>query len=327
MKHIRCSIWGEIILSNLAMSIVDTPHFQHLHNIRQTGIAYKVFPGANTTRFEHSLGVYHVTCEVLDQLEKYSNIQVDARKKDLIAIIGLVHDLGHGAFSHLFDDWIHQTSSTIPHCHEERSCWLFHDLTSRYALDITKEEVQWICDRIVSPPREFWYDTLICNPYSSFDTDKMDYIIRDSVHFGLSHGINVNRILKNIRVIGNRIAFCDKIQDEIIRFFDQREKMYSTIYRSPKIVKFQKYLLQFAFSKQEAIHDIDTFLKVTDASILSNMDDEAFENFERRILPSEFQDLQISPFVDVQKQVAFRNTLFYDRKKPDCSFCVDLFKK
>ena len=68
-------------------------------------------------------------------------------------------------------------------------------------------------------------------------------------------------------------------------------------------------------------------MKVTDASILSNMDDEAFENFERRILPSEFQDLQISPFVDVQKQVAFRNTLFYDRKKPDCSFCVDLFKK
>ena len=82
MKHFRDSIWGEIILSNLAVSIIDTRHFQHLHHIRQTGAAYKVFPSANTTRFEHSIGVYHIT-KMIEHLIKQSKILIFRNKKKI----------------------------------------------------------------------------------------------------------------------------------------------------------------------------------------------------------------------------------------------------
>ena len=318
MKHIRDSIWGEIILSDLAVSIVDTRHFQRLHHIRQTGAAYKVFPSANTSRFEHSIGVYHVTKEIIENLIRQSqNIDISERKKDLIGIIGLVHDLGHGPFSHLFDEWIVQSESCIPFSHEERSCWLFKDLVSQYKIDIHPDEVEWICQRIHSPPKIDWYDTLICNPYSSFDTDKIDYLIRDSAHFGISHAIDINRIVKNMKIVENQICFCDRIQDEVITFFEQREKMYSKIYRHPTVVKIQKFLLKHFFSNIPPIKTIDAFLKLSDYSILTKMSGNSLSLFEERRLKDFDEDFQLSPFLDIQKKVAFRNILFYNRKHSD----------
>ena len=317
MKHIRDSIWGEIILSDLAVSIIDTRHFQHLHHIRQTGAAYKVFPSANTTRFEHSIGVYHITKEMIEHLIKQSkHIDISERKKDLISIIGLVHDLGHGPFSHLFDEWIIHSKSTIPLSHEERSCWLFKDLVSQYKVDIDPDEVEWICQRIHSPPKIDWYDTIICNPYSSFDTDKIDYLIRDAAHFGIAHAIDVNRILKNMRIIDNQICFCDRIQDEISTFFEQRGKMYSKVYRHPTVIKAQKFILQHAFSNVSSISSIESFLSLTDYSVLLKMNNTFFNLYEERKIKNVDEDFQVSPFLDVQKTVAFQNTLFYNRKNP-----------
>lgn len=321
MKHVRDSIWGEIILSDLAVSIIDTRHFQHLHHIRQTGAAYKVFPSANTTRFEHSIGVYHITKEMIENLMKQSkNIDISERKKDLIGIIGLVHDLGHGPFSHLFDEWIIHSKSTIPLSHEERSCWLFKDLVSQYNINIHLDEVEWICQRIHSPPKVDWYDTLICNPYSSFDTDKIDYLIRDAAHFGVSHAIDMNRIMKNMKIINNQICFCDRVQDEITTFFEQRGKMYSKIYRHPTVVKVQKFLLKHAFSHLLPISSIDIFLRLTDYSVLSKMNDASFLLYEERKIKHLEQDFQVSPFLDIQKTVAFQNTLFYNRKDSEQMF-------
>ena len=70
VKNFRCSIWGDIEVSQLALSIIDTWEFQRLHYIKQTSLAYKVFPTATSSRFEHSLGVYHITKVIIEHLEK-----------------------------------------------------------------------------------------------------------------------------------------------------------------------------------------------------------------------------------------------------------------
>ena len=104
-KNFRCSIWGEIEVSSLALSIIDTWEFQRLHYIKQTGLAYKVFPTATSSRFEHSIGVYHITKIMIEHLEKSveDENKLNNREKELLCIVGLVHDIGHGPFSHLFD--------------------------------------------------------------------------------------------------------------------------------------------------------------------------------------------------------------------------------
>lgn len=337
MKHIRCAVWGEIVLSDLAMSIVDTFAFQRLHYILQTGVAYKIFPGAKTSRFEHSIGVYHVTKELIFEIEKMSNgkICLDERKKELIAITGLIHDIGHGPFSHLFDDWIKDSETEIPKTHEERSKWIFRDLVQKNDIALSNDEVEWICQRISNPPQDNWYDTLICNPYSSFDTDKIDYLIRDSKQFGILHAININRIFKNIKIIDNKLCFCDRIQNEIITFFEQREKMHSSIYRHPTVVKFQKFLLKYVFPNLPVMHSMDDFFEWNDNLLLSTMSKEQRKMFESReilkpfvLQPELIEDLStvlVSPFYDIQKRIAYENTFFYSKKDCTKSYKINLF--
>ena len=114
----------------LALSVIDTWEFQRMHYIRQTGFAYKVFSTATSSRFEHSIGVYHITRFILRSLEVSLPIEqrLSDRQKEIITITGLVHDLGHGPFSHLFDEFLKTKTSPkeqIAITHEQRSCDIF----------------------------------------------------------------------------------------------------------------------------------------------------------------------------------------------------------
>ena len=127
-KTIFDTIHGYIKLSNLACDIIDTVEFQRLKDLHQLGTCYFVFPSATHTRFEHSLGVYHLAGRLVDciakrtpltdmhkylsdipelkdylQLKQIPPYQLDDYIRECIKIAGLIHDLGHGVFSHLFD--------------------------------------------------------------------------------------------------------------------------------------------------------------------------------------------------------------------------------
>ena len=144
MKNFRCSIWGDIEVSPLALSIIDTWEFQRLHYIKQTGFAYKIST-ATSSRFEHnSIGVYHITKYIINHLQKNIDCQdqLSERDVDLIIIIGLVHDLGHGPFSHTFDYWLKtQNSTIIPRDHEERSVLVLKRVALKYKIDMTKRKL------------------------------------------------------------------------------------------------------------------------------------------------------------------------------------------
>jgi HD superfamily phosphohydrolase len=315
MKHLRCPIWGEIEISDLALSIIDTFEFQRLRYIKQTGLAYKVFPSATTSRFEHCVGVYHVTKMFITEIQKNleCNEKMSEHDKDLVGLVGLLHDLGHGPFSHLFDDWIgSQEQSIISKTHEERSCDIFRQMWEKYNLQLKNSEVDWICNRIVSPPQENWYDTLVNNPYSSFDTDKLDYILRDSRQFGINHAINVDRIFKNIKVIDNSVCFCDTIADEIQMLFETREKMHRSIYRHPMIEQFQHYVKENIFPYCPPITSYETFLKLTDATLFHHAPFSLWEKLETRHF--DLIHVKHEKFSDKQKEKAFQNLLFYSRK-------------
>lgn len=327
MKHFRCSVWGEIKVSDLAISIIDTFEFQRLHHIKQTGLAYKVFPCATSSRFEHSIGVYHVTKMIIEHVEldfPYHR-KMSSRQKDLTAIIGLLHDLGHGPLSHLFDDFLHfQETTFIPKKHEERSCIIFRNMVEKYNLDFSKQDVQWITERILCPPNENWYDTLVYNPYSSFDTDKVDYLIRDCKHFGITLNFDWNRILQNIRVINNKLCFCEKIYTEVENFFLLREQMHTSIYRHPTIEKFQNFLIQYMKENPSyfVMESLDDFLKWNDVSIFIHLPFDIWRQIECRSWKGFHEECIYRKYSDQQKENAMKNTLWYKRSDPSICFPI-----
>ena len=105
-KVIYDVIHGYVKISDLCLKIIDTPEFQRLRNLKQLGLTYLIFPSANHTRFEHSLGVSYLAGEMLKHLKnKQPELEITEREIELIKIAGLWHDLGHGPFSHFFDNF------------------------------------------------------------------------------------------------------------------------------------------------------------------------------------------------------------------------------
>ena len=325
MKNFRCSIWGDIEVSPLALSIIDTWEFQRLHYIKQTGFAYKIFPSATSSRFEHSIGVYHITKYIINHLQKNIDCQdqLSERDVDLISIIGLVHDLGHGPFSHTFDYWLKtQNNTIIPRDHEERSVLILKQVALKYKIDITKEEVEWICTRITNPPNEKWYDTLVCNPYSSFDTDKLDYLIRDARHFGFHCGFDFNRIIQNMKIIQNKLCFCDRVYSDVEKLFNTREEMHRSIYRHPTIEKFQDHFLHLLNTSNYTIASLEDFLNLNDVILLHKIPFHSRMELETRRWKNFHAMRAKVVFHDNQKKKALQNILWYKRKEPTKFFLI-----
>lgn len=319
-KNFRCSIWGEIEVSSLALSIIDTWEFQRLHYIKQTGLAYKVFPTATSSRFEHSIGVYHITKIMIEHLEKSveDENKLNNREKELLCIVGLVHDIGHGPFSHLFDFLVERDNiKSIPKEHEKRGCFIFEKMVKENKIDLSMEEVDWICERILNPSEEKWYNILVYNPYYSFDMDKLDYLIRDMKHFGISCPFDVFRIIKNTKVIKNKICFCDRIYNDIKKLFEIREEMHALIYRHPTIEKFSKFLHENIKLKE---FTMDEFLEMNDISLLNNLPKQKWRELETRKWNSFHEENKMELFKDEQKKKAFENILWYKRKDPTFFF-------
>ena len=94
------------------MAIVDTPQFQRLRYLKQTGVCHFVYPNATHTRFQHSIGVGHLAFKFAEKLRKENPQLVDEKDSVCVMIAGLCHDLGHGPFSHLWEGFVHEVSIT-----------------------------------------------------------------------------------------------------------------------------------------------------------------------------------------------------------------------
>lgn len=327
MKIIHCNIWGDIQLSDLAIQIIDTPHFQRLHYIKQTGFAYKVFPSAMTSRFEHSLGVYHATRLLLNhimKIQKELEAECDERKQELICIAGLVHDIGHGPYSHLFDRFLLDTKSEWK-CHEKRGIDIFRNLVVTNEVSLTEEEINFISDLVLGCNRTQWYHQIVNNSYSGLDTDKIDYVLRDTKNFGMNLCFDPYRIILNCRVINNELCFCDRIRDEIVTIFLIRNKMNRFIYRHRKICEFENV---FLFHVQSPLfHDIidciesqnvEQFLQWNDYNLLFRIKD--WSSHECRKSMKEFQPLPDEKEFKDQQWYKMKNIAFYSKKNPNQKF-------
>ncbi|ADO67161.1 putative HD superfamily phosphohydrolase [Cafeteria roenbergensis virus] len=254
MLYINDKIHGSIEISNLAQSIIDTPEFQRLRRISQVGVVKWIFPSATHTRFEHSIGVYHLAKTFSKNLLWDKTLAQKSRLIELIGIAGLVHDLGHLAFSHLFESYL--LSQGINFHHEELSQNLFRTICIKYKINLTNEDIDLIIN-LIHPPQNWkdgriwqgiqigkWIYQIISNPSTGIDVDKFDYIIRDSVYCGVTVSFNFDRIIKMSQIIDNEIIYPWKIRFNIFEMYLSRYEMHRQIYHHKTVMSLEILISQ-----------------------------------------------------------------------------------
>jgi len=196
-KLIRDPLWDTIRLDATAVRIVDTAEFQRLRYIRQLGLAHLVYPGATHTRFDHALGVYHLTKTALRHLRERGGVPPEAWDgEELVPYAALLHDIGHYAYSHALEEL---ETEHVPAHHEEVSRRFFASPSLRDALAPLGLTA---ADRIAALIRGDSEIPLRGLVSGSLDLDKMEYLRRDARFCGVPYGeVDVSRLLQGIQLL------------------------------------------------------------------------------------------------------------------------------
>ncbi|MHB1191419.1 MAG: HD domain-containing protein [Longimicrobiales bacterium] len=192
-KLIRDPLWNTIRLDPTAERIVDTAEFQRLRYIRQLGLAHLVYPGATHTRFDHALGVYHLTLTALRQLKERGGVPPEVWEgEELVPYAALLHDIGHYAFSHALEE----LDGDLPADHEEVSRRFFTSPSLRAALSPLGPGASDRLHDLIRGESAFPLRGLVSG---SLDLDKMEYLRRDARFCGVPYGeVDVDRLLQGL---------------------------------------------------------------------------------------------------------------------------------
>lgn len=277
---VKDCVYRFIRLSPLCRAFADTPEFQRLREIKQLGPVYLVYPGAVHTRLEHSLGVMHLAGEVVDVLRR-TGAAVSDRERDLVQLAGLLHDVGHVAYSHMLDHMLREAGHPG---HEERSVELVARINARLIARgaddlLTPDEVATVQRMIVGDTdgagdRAFLYE-IVANRVCGVDVDRFDYLQRDAIHTGVSSGFQPDYVIQCLRVCDGRLCVLRKALPEVRGMFDARARMFQLVYRHHTVVRIERTI------REAVIPDLPSFMRWAQDSWLALDDVELLSRLRR----------------------------------------------
>lgn len=234
VKSIYDELYGYIPVSEVELKVIESPVVQRLRRIKQLALAWYVYPGAVHTRFSHSLGVMHVIGIIASKLIEEGYIRRD--DYELLRIAGALHDIGHAPYSHAIELYM---TNYFGIKHEELATYIIendpylNEVFSKYS--INPKEVSSIIKGVHKEPL---YNMLLS---SDLDADRIDYLLRDSLHTGVAYGmIDVDRILHTITVDRDgELAIPAKSVQAVENFYIARMHMYRAVYHHKTIAAFQ----------------------------------------------------------------------------------------
>lgn len=285
IKTITDTVHGTIRLDPLILDLLETLELQRLNSIRQLGLTYLVFPGANHSRVEHCLGVGHVASEMARAL----SLLEDERK--LVQAAGLLHDVGHGPFSHTLEhvlsrelavDHMHLTQRIITGhddnvSEEDRRAFpevmRIHEVLAKHGVDAAAVAA------LIRGPSEKGATLLAPGSpkdskrylaqiiHSPMDADQIDYLMRDAHYTGAAHGtIDFSRLLQTLRTYRGEIALDRKGLPALEGMLVARGLMYSSVYFH-KTVRIAEEMLARAVERSDA--PIAEIQKMVDHELLN----------------------------------------------------------
>ena len=271
-KIINDPVYGFITIDHpLILQIISHPVYQRLRNIHQMAFAHLVYPGAVHSRLHHSLGAYHLMCMALGEL-KSKSIEISAEEELAAKVAILLHDIGHGPFSHALENELIKNVH-----HETISLLLMQKLNSELngqlaiAIEIfTNKYSKKFLHQLVS---------------GQLDVDRMDYLNRDSFFTGVAEGvIGYDRIIKMLTVKDGNLVVEEKAIYSIEKFLVSRRLMYWQVYLHKTVVSAEMMLVKIIRRANEMIakgekvaaasNELDFFLQNSepDSSIEQHLD-------------------------------------------------------
>ena len=251
LKIINDPVYGFITIPfEIIFDLMEHPWFQRLRRINQLGVTQLVYPGAIHTRFHHALGALYLMTKALDTLEQ-KGVSITSEEKEATCIAILLHDIGHGPFSHVLENTI------LPGIHHEKiSVQLMELLNDEFygkialAIEIFNDQY----------PKKFLHQLIS----SQLDMDRLDYLTRDSFYTGVSEGIvGIDRIISMLAVKDNELVVEEKGIYSIEKFIIARRLMYWQVYLHKTTLAADQVLTNITKRAKELIAS-GYALKVTD---------------------------------------------------------------
>ncbi|MFC2272740.1 MAG: HD domain-containing protein [Capnocytophaga ochracea] len=241
LKIINDPIYGFIhIPSSLVFDIIEHPYFQRLRRINQMGLSYLVFPGAKHTRFEHVLGCVFLMQKTVEML-RFKGVQISDKEAEGLYIAILLHDIGHGPFSHAMEHSIVEGIS-----HEEISFLFMQELNKVFngKLDTAIAIFQG------TYPRKFMHQLIS----GQLDMDRADYLKRDSFYTGVAEGnINSERLISMLNVRNDELVVEEKGLYSVEKFLIARRLMYWQVYLHKTSVAAEQILIRLLNRAKELV--------------------------------------------------------------------------
>ncbi|MFK5982718.1 MAG: HD domain-containing protein [Flavobacteriaceae bacterium] len=346
LKIINDPIYGFITIpSPLIFELIEHRYFQRLRRITQMGMSYLVYPGAHHTRFHHAIGAMHLMRKSV-QVLLFKGIKISKEESEALYIAILLHDIGHGPFSHAME---HSIVENVDH---ECISLLFMDALNKefnnrltLAIQIFKNEY----------PRNFFYQLIS----GQLDMDRMDYLKRDSFYTGVSEGaVNSERLISMLNVFEDNLVVEEKGIYSVEKFIIARRLMYWQVYLHKtslvaeqlvtRLLKRAKeltlkgvvlqsssalsYFMKNSVSKENFdLETLETFSKLDDYDIVSAMkswvseDDFVLKNISEMLLNRDLLkiEMQSGSFSEEKIQNAKKKMMLkYDISEEEASYFV-----
>jgi len=242
-KIINDPIYGFVKLDKgIITDLIDHPYFQRLRKIAQLGLTYLVYPGAHHTRFHHAIGCMHLMNKAINQIRNKGH-EINEAEAEALKIAILLHDIGHGPFSHALENSI---ASNITH--EHLSLLFMQRLNDQYngklslAIEIFRN----------NHPKKFLHQLVS----SQLDMDRLDYLKRDSFFTGVTEGnIGTERIINMLDIVNDKLVVEEKGIYSIEKFLIARRLMYWQVYLHKTVVSAESMLIKVLQRAKELLND------------------------------------------------------------------------
>lgn len=224
--EIKDPVHGYVYITEAEKEIIDSFPVQRLHRLRQLAGAEFVYPGANHTRFEHSIGVMYLAGLLSENPNLSQHLSGD--EAQILRIAALLHDVGHGPFSHIFEHLLHKF---LDKTHEDLTTWVVQkseisDVLNRFGYD--PEMVGKLAVGMLHKSGKAFMDQVI---RSAVDVDKLDFIVRDTHHTGAAYGyVDIFRLIHMLDVIDENLAVDLGALSALESFILARIESFKSIY-------------------------------------------------------------------------------------------------
>jgi hypothetical protein len=269
-KVVRDPIHGDIRLEGYFLDLLETPEVQRLYNIKQLGFAHLVFPGAHHTRLEHSLGTFKIASQISEVL----NIKED----DILRCAALLHDIGHGPFSHTLESILLERFGVNHVDLTEKLILGKYEVFGENEKEVVGLKVNEVLDEHGICKEEIVRiirGNIKQRPYlsqilsSAIDADQLDYLMRDAYYTGVAYGmIDIERLLNTLKIHKENLTVKRKGIGVVENILMARSLMYSSVYFH-KTVRIAELMLSKAL--EEVSYEPFEFFKMTDAEIMNEL--------------------------------------------------------